>query len=100
MTENGTNESAHDMTFFQPLERQSTRFSTNKLLPHSTKSKTKLLSIISNLYNNEVINVDERGILKDKVLYDDVRVINYLDEYDVKRDSYAFYNSLINLIKL
>jgi hypothetical protein len=82
----------------------STRFGTMKHLPITNEekvfssNKTKLLSMVSELYKLDMINDQERGILKELILDENDTLLNELDNYEVDRNLVRFYESIKTLI--
>jgi hypothetical protein len=66
---------------------------TNKVWP---KSRT-FLSIISKMFNDNYINENQRGLLKEMIMDQNQYLDNILDEYEIDADSNKLYENIIAL---
>lgn len=50
------------------------------------------------MYNEEYITFEQRGMLKELILDNDEKLINYLEIYQRTEDRSLLYNSLLDLL--
>lgn len=60
------------------------------------KSRT-LLSIISKMYKDNHINLEQRSVLKDMIIDHDKNLIEILNEYEISNDSKRLYENIIKI---
>ncbi len=61
-------------------------------------SHTRSLSIIADMYNEELINVEQRGMLKELILDNDEKLKNYLETFHRIDDRSILYSSILDLL--
>ena len=87
----------HKNNYYKDLEEErsinSNSTLTNKVWP---KSRT-FLSIISKMFNECLINENQRGILKEMIMDHNKVLNNILDEYEIDADSKKLYENIIQL---
>jgi len=58
-----------------------------------------LLSIASKMYNEEIINKEQRGIFKELILSNEQALVNFLNQYENNEDYLLLYYNIVKFIE-
>ena len=56
-----------------------------------------LLAIVSKMSKEELLNKEQRGVLKDLIIENDPRILNCLRQYELDGDRKNLYKNCLNL---
>lgn len=88
-----------EATSSQSKTKKETANINNNLTQYVWPKSRTLLSIVSKMFSECHINVEQRGVLKDMILDHDKGLKNILNTYEITRDREWLYGSIIEAVK-